>query len=111
MYPRRIEDVEAVTDALMDWFAAFGTCWKWVSDQGTHFKKEVMKDLKEKIHSAHLFKLSYYYWSNETVEIVFDELFEVQKVNTIRIIVTHLKTSLCDNPGPDCSEQLRHLKA
>ena len=25
-----------VSDCLMDWFATFGICYYWVSDQGTH---------------------------------------------------------------------------
>ncbi|KAG2830114.1 hypothetical protein PC129_g9257 [Phytophthora cactorum] len=32
-------------NCLMEWFAVFGVCLTWVSDQGTHFKNEVIQAL------------------------------------------------------------------
>ncbi|OWZ18122.1 hypothetical protein PHMEG_0007837 [Phytophthora megakarya] len=41
---------------LMEWFATFGVCLAWVSDQGTHFKNEVIKALQHALGAHHHFR-------------------------------------------------------
>lgn len=36
-------DSGTAAGTLLEWFAASGVCWKWVSDQGSHLKNEMMK--------------------------------------------------------------------
>ncbi|KAH7462147.1 Gag-Pol polyprotein [Phytophthora ramorum] len=49
-----MEATSVVTyNALMDWFATFGICYNWVSDQGNHFKNEVIKSLQHGLGAHH----------------------------------------------------------
>lgn len=38
---------EVTADQLIEWFASFGHVRDWESDQGTHFKNEVVEQLSE----------------------------------------------------------------
>lgn len=49
---------EAASDALMDWFGMFGYVYYWVSDQGSHFKNQVLKDMSRIIGANHHFTLA-----------------------------------------------------
>lgn len=46
---------ETTYSCLMEWFATFGVCSTWVSDQGTHFKNEVIKSLQHGLGAHHHF--------------------------------------------------------
>lgn len=48
-------DAESTFEALMEWFAAFGVCYSWVTDQGTHFKNEVIAALQYALGTHHHF--------------------------------------------------------
>lgn len=74
LYACESADAESTADALIDWFAAFGPVSQWVSDQGTHFKNELLRILKDKFRAEHHFTLPYCPWSNGTVEVVCREL-------------------------------------
>jgi Integrase core domain len=39
----RTPDAAATVDALMRWFAVFDVVLLWISDRGSHFKKEVVR--------------------------------------------------------------------
>ncbi|GMG15436.1 unnamed protein product [Phytophthora fragariaefolia] len=54
---------------LMDWFAAFGVCLAWVSDQGTHFRNEVIQALQYALGAHHHFTTARCPWANRTVEL------------------------------------------
>ncbi|OWZ22641.1 Chromodomain protein [Phytophthora megakarya] len=57
----------------MDWFAAFGVCLSWVSDQGTHFKNEVIQSLQHALGAHHHFTTARCPCANGTVEVVMRE--------------------------------------
>nr|CCA15787.1 PREDICTED: GapPol polyproteinlike putative [Albugo laibachii Nc14] len=63
-------DAETTYLALMKWFGAFGVCYNWVSDQGTHFKKEMIKSLQHALGAHHHFTTARCPWANGTVEVV-----------------------------------------
>ena len=46
-YPFERADVETGADVLVDWCATFGISKKWVSNQGLHFKNELVRKLRE----------------------------------------------------------------
>lgn len=52
---------------------------KWISDQGTHFKNDVMRTIRQKLHIAHHFTHLYCPWSNGTIEVVCRELIRTSK--------------------------------
>ena len=67
LLPASETTAEFVAQSLISWFAAFGTVRQWISDRGTHFKNEVVRQLKEKTNSMHHFTLAYCPWTNGTV--------------------------------------------
>lgn len=48
-------DASTTADDIISWFAAFGTVPQWVSDQGSLFKNEVVRGLRERTYSYHHF--------------------------------------------------------
>jgi len=72
--PCKAADAEATAVCLIEWFSAFGTVVQWVSDSGSHFKNDLVGELREKLHCSHHFTLAYCPWSNGTVEVVCGEL-------------------------------------
>lgn len=77
LVPCGAADAEHTVDALLKWFSSFGVVLLWVSDQGTHFKNEVVRGLREKTRGSHHFTLAYCPWTNGTVEVVCRELVRV----------------------------------
>ena len=61
---------DAVCAALVDWFKRFGVVQQWVSDRGTHFKNQVVDQLRKALLAQHHFVLAYCPWANGTVEVV-----------------------------------------
>ena len=72
--PAQFADAETTARALMSWFSTYGTVHSWVFDRGTHFKNELVKQLKNTTHSLHHFTLAYTPCTNGSVEVVFREL-------------------------------------
>jgi transposase InsO family protein len=65
--------------ALMDWFKRFGVVHQWVSDQGAHFKNQVIERLQRALGAHHHFTTAYTPWANGTVEVVNREILKVLK--------------------------------
>jgi IS30 family transposase len=61
---------EMVLEAFMEWFSHFGVVYSWVTDQGTHFKNQVIEHLRKQLGAHHHFTIAYCPWSNGTVEVV-----------------------------------------
>jgi len=74
LIPCESANAEATAGALIQWFASFGTVIQWVSDQGSHFKNEVIRILRKQTRGSHHFTLPYCPWTNGTVEVVCLEL-------------------------------------
>ncbi|KAH9115474.1 hypothetical protein LEN26_012978 [Aphanomyces euteiches] len=51
-----------------DWFGVFGVCYHWVTDQGSHFKNEVIAELQHMLGAHHHFTTARCPWANGTVE-------------------------------------------
>lgn len=65
---------DTTAEELIRWFSSFGVLHQWVSDRDSHFKNELIEQLREKVKSEHHFILASCPWSNETVEVVCREL-------------------------------------
>jgi transposase InsO family protein len=63
-------DADSTSAVLIEWFAAFGVAQKWVSEQGSHFKNQVMTEVQKQLGKKHHFSTAYYPWANGTVETV-----------------------------------------
>ncbi|GMF10761.1 unnamed protein product [Phytophthora lilii] len=66
-------DADTTFSALLDWFASFGVCRSWVSDQGTHFKNAVIEGMQHALGAHHHFTTARCRWANGTVEVVMRE--------------------------------------
>jgi transposase InsO family protein len=70
---------EEVVRGLTDWFKRFGPVAQWVSDQGAHFKNQVVDALCKLWGAQHHFVTAYCPWANGTVEVVNRMLLRVLK--------------------------------
>jgi len=84
--PCTAANAETTAMCLMEWFSTFGTVIQWVSDRGSHFKNEVIQELRERLHCTHHFTLAYCPWSNGSVEVVCREL-----IRTMRALVSEFQ--------------------
>ncbi|KAK1945593.1 Pro-Pol polyprotein [Phytophthora citrophthora] len=73
LIPSMAADADTTFTALLDWFAPFGVCRSWVSDQGTHFKNAVIQAMQHTLGAHHHFTTARCPWANGTVEVVMRE--------------------------------------
>ena len=114
--PTKDTTAETAADTLISWFAAFCVVKQWMSDRGSNFKNELVRVLKERIHSSHHFTLAYCPWSNGTVEVVCRELLRTTRAllsenqlphkcwSSVKPVVhSALNNSLLEHLGNRCS--------
>ena len=77
--PAKETTAEVTATYLIEWFSDFGVVEEWVSDRGTHFKNQLISELREKLMTQHHFTLAYCPWSNGTVEVVCRELLRAAR--------------------------------
>jgi transposase InsO family protein len=70
-------DAATTARALTKWFSEYRVAEIWISDQGTHFKNETMKQLQTLLRTNHHFVTAYCPWANGTVERVNRDLLAV----------------------------------
>ncbi|KAE9333825.1 hypothetical protein PR003_g13836 [Phytophthora rubi] len=82
-YVELVPCIDAASDqtyaSLLDWFKRFGVVRLWVSDQGAHFKNQVIVRLQSALGAHHHFTLSYTPWTNGTVKVVNREVLKSVK--------------------------------
>lgn len=66
-----------VTEALLDWHARFGIPSVWVSDNGTHFKNEIIAELSRRLRTKQKFTPAYSPWVNGSIERVNRDILQV----------------------------------
>ncbi|POM64854.1 LOW QUALITY PROTEIN: Hypothetical protein PHPALM_19574 [Phytophthora palmivora] len=82
---------QAPCRCLLDWFKRFGPVPQWVSDQGTHYKNQLLEMLQKSYGSAHHFTTAYCPWANGTVEVMNRLLLKC-----LRDILSELKLHISD---------------
>ena len=82
LVPCKTASATEVYQALMDCFKRFGVVHQWVSDQGSHFKNQVVDMLRRCVGGQHRFTLAYCPWANGTVEVVNRTLIRCLKAVT-----------------------------
>ena len=68
---------EVVVEALLGWFKRFGCVQTWVSDQPSHFKNTIIRQLAKRMKSNHHFTTAYCPWANGSVERVNRDLIPI----------------------------------
>lgn len=68
---------EVAVVAILDWHKRFGIPSKWVSDNGSHFKSEIMADLAVRLRGVQSFVPVYSPWINGTVERLNRDILQV----------------------------------
>ena len=66
-------------DALIHWIGSFGTMEWFVSDQGSHFKNQLIDELTSELRVHHHFTTAYSPWANGSVERVCREVLRATK--------------------------------
>ncbi|KAE9043464.1 hypothetical protein PR003_g6175 [Phytophthora rubi] len=61
---------------LLDWFKRYGIVHQWVSDQGAHFKNQLIEQLRVALGAHHHFTTAYTPRANGTVEVVNREVLK-----------------------------------
>ncbi|KAE9281357.1 hypothetical protein PF008_g27911 [Phytophthora fragariae] len=64
----------------MDWHSRFGIPRDWISDQGSHFKNEVINELCTRLKCQQIFSPTYSPWINGSVERVNRDILQVLRV-------------------------------
>jgi len=82
-------DSAAATAAIMDWHSRFGVPPVWVSDNGSHFKNEVVAELSRRLKSRQHFTLAYSPWVNGSVERVNRDILQVLRTMILDYKVSH----------------------
>ena len=91
LIPCKKADHFAVVDALLDWYKRFGVVKTHVSDNASHFKEKVIKELNRELGTTHRFTLAYAPWTNGTVEVVNSVLLD-----TLRALCSDMKIAFKD---------------
>ena len=68
LIPAKCADADTAATEIAKWIRTFTIMRIWVSDQGSHFKNNVMKTLAEDHRIKHNFTVAYSPWVNGTVE-------------------------------------------
>lgn len=76
-------DAETTAEILMEYFTTFVPVLSWFSDQGSHFKNEVMEILAKSLGAKHNFSTPYVPWSNGTVEAVCKQVLRVMRALSV----------------------------
>ena len=74
LFPTEVASAETAAESICSWVAAFGAPDWFVSDQGTHFKNQLVQKITEELRIEHHFTTAYTPWANGTVERVCREV-------------------------------------
>lgn len=69
LYPAATTDATHAAQKLHRWIRVFSPMQMWISDQGSHFKNEILANLSSVYRITHQFTVAYSPWINGTVEI------------------------------------------
>ncbi|OWZ06870.1 hypothetical protein PHMEG_00020817 [Phytophthora megakarya] len=82
-------------EVILDWYKRFGLPEMWESENGSHFKAELMKQLADKLKAVPNFVPVYTPWINGTVERVNRDILQAPRVMLLEFqLDTQLFTGL-----------------
>jgi hypothetical protein len=78
-----------VAEAILQWHSRFGVPRTWISDQGSHFKCEVMDTLCAKLKCDHTFSVAYCPWINGSIERINRDILQVLRAMILEYTVDY----------------------
>ncbi|KAE8908896.1 hypothetical protein PF003_g6792 [Phytophthora fragariae] len=82
-------DSSVTVEALLAWHARFGVPPTWISDQGSHFKNEVVAELSRRLRTQQEFTPAYCPWINGSVERVNRDILQVIRTMILEYKINH----------------------
>lgn len=73
-FPSEKAEAEVAADYILSWIAAFGAMSWIVSDQGSHFKNELLSKVVSELRTRHHFTTAYCPWANGSIKRVCREV-------------------------------------
>jgi transposase InsO family protein len=70
----------------MQWFAVIDVVLVWISDRGSHFKSEVVKEVQREFKAKHHFTTANCPWSNRTIKSACKQV-----IRAFRAVLSELK--------------------
>ncbi|POM78442.1 Hypothetical protein PHPALM_4024 [Phytophthora palmivora] len=77
MRPINTPDSTVTVEALLAWHSRFGVPPTWISDQGSHFKNEVVCEMSRRVRTQREFTPTFCPWINDLVERVNRDILQV----------------------------------
>ena len=77
--PTTVANTTVTFNSLMGWFKRYGIVLLWVSDQGSHFKSEVMEKLRKLLGAQHYFVTAYCPRAIGSVEVLNRQLLKAMR--------------------------------
>jgi transposase InsO family protein len=105
----RADDMVA---AMQQWFVLFGIIPNWMSDQGPHYKDQVVEKLCRIYGAAHHFAPAHCPWSNGTVEVMMRSIRKTLQAMRVELRIAEdavdsllpvVKHAVNHTPSPKCN--------
>ena len=100
LFPTKTTTANDTLNCLLEWFAVFGVSKNWVTDQGTHFKNEVIKGVQHAMGAHHHFTTARCPWANGTVEVVNREVLRCVRALLSEWVIKLVQMVLNHTPSP-----------
>ncbi|KAH7467435.1 Transposon Ty3-G Gag-Pol polyprotein [Phytophthora ramorum] len=82
-------DSTVTVEAFLAWHSRFGLPPVWISDQGSHFKNEVVSELSRRLRTQQQFTPAYCPWINGSVERVNRDILQVIRTMILEYKINH----------------------
>ncbi|GMF39813.1 unnamed protein product [Phytophthora fragariaefolia] len=82
-------DSTVVVEALLAWHSRFGIPPNWISDNGTHFKNEVVAKRSRRLRTQQTFTPAYSPWINGSIERVNRDMLQVVRTMILTYKISH----------------------
>ncbi|KAJ0400435.1 hypothetical protein ATCC90586_006519 [Pythium insidiosum] len=77
LVPCAVPSSAVTAEAILDWHSRFGAPSLWISDQGSHFKNQVVAEVARRLGCQQNFVLAYSPWINGSIERLNRDIVQV----------------------------------
>ena len=83
LHPCPNDDAQNAVQGILQWISVFGIPELFLSDNGPHFRNQVMKELTRRLGINHDFSTAYCAWSNGLIERVMRDIKAFLKISLV----------------------------